>query len=109
MDDLLSHVPLETLEEMALSGYISRHVSRCFFIGYVMKKTNPLKSNPGVYIMENTPPPRGGGKYQPMSFGGKNMKRRREKGGKCKEKGRKGKEKGRKRKENEKRGSKRVK
>jgi hypothetical protein len=42
------------------------------------------------------------GKYQPMSFGGKNMKRRREKGGNIKEKGRKGKE-------NEKRGSKRVK
>jgi hypothetical protein len=42
-------------------------------------------------------PPLGGwGKYQPMSFGGKNMKRRREKGGKCKRKGRKGKEKGRK-------------
>jgi hypothetical protein len=27
-----------------------------------------------------------GGKYQLMSFGGKNMKRRREKGGKCKRK-----------------------
>jgi hypothetical protein len=37
-----------------------------------------------------------------MSFGGKNMKRRREKGGKCKENRRKGKE-------NEKRGSKSVK
>jgi hypothetical protein len=48
--------------------------------------------------------PRGreGGEYQPMSFGRKNMKRGREKGGKCKRKGRKGKE-------NEKRGSKRVK
>jgi hypothetical protein len=43
-------------------------------------------STTGVYIMENTP------QYQPMSFGGKNMKRPREKGGKC---GRKGKEKGR--------------
>jgi hypothetical protein len=30
-----------------------------------------------------------------MSFGGKNMKRRREKEGKCKRKGRNGKEKGR--------------
>ncbi len=30
--------------------------------------------------MDNTPP--GGGKYQPMSFGGKNMKRRKGKGGK---------------------------
>ncbi len=42
------------------------------------------------------------GKYQPMSFGGKNMKRRREKGENVKQKGRKGKE-------NEKRGNKRVK
>jgi hypothetical protein len=33
--------------------------------------------------LENTP-------YQPMSFGGKNMKSGREKGGKCKIKGRKG-------------------
>jgi hypothetical protein len=43
-----------------------------------------------------------------MSFGGKNIKRRRETGGKCKKR-RKGKEQGRKGKENEKRGSKRVK
>jgi hypothetical protein len=43
-----------------------------------------------------------------MSFGGKNMKRQREKGGKYERK-RKGKEKGGKGKENEKRGSKRVK
>ncbi len=49
---------------------------------------------PGVYILENTP--LGGGEYQPMSFGGKNMKRGREKGGKCKIKGRKRKEEGRK-------------
>jgi hypothetical protein len=53
--------------------------------------------------MGKYPPPLGGRKYQPMSFGGKNMKSKR-KGGKCKEKGRKGKEKGRKEKENEKRG-----
>jgi hypothetical protein len=46
--------------------------------------------------------PLGGREYQSMSFGGKNMKRQREKGGKVKEKGRKGKE-------NEKRGRKRVK
>ncbi len=39
-----------------------------------------LKSGTGVYILENTPPS-GEGKNQPMSFGGKNMKRRREKGG----------------------------
>ncbi len=38
--------------------------------------------------MENTPPPPLGGEYQAMSFGGKNMKREREKGGKCKRKGR---------------------
>jgi hypothetical protein len=63
-----------------------------------------MLSIPGVYILENTLPPRGGKNYQPMSFGGKNMKMGREKGGKCK---RKGKEKGRKWKENEKRGSKR--
>ncbi len=45
--------------------------------------------NPGVYILENTP--RGGGvEYQPMSFGGKNMKRPREKGGKCCRKRKKG-------------------
>jgi hypothetical protein len=42
----------------------------------------------GVYILENTPPQ--GGEYQPMSFGGKNMKRGREKGGKCKRKRQKG-------------------
>ncbi len=45
----------------------------------------------GVYILENTPPP--GGEYQPMSFGGKNMKRVREKGGKCKKKEERGKKK----------------
>ncbi len=65
--------------------------------------------------MENTPPPLGGGKYQPMSFGGKDMKRRSEKGGKCKRKRKKEKRKRkkgkrkRKGKENEKRGSKRIK
>jgi hypothetical protein len=32
------------------------------------------------------PSPLGGGEYQPMSFEGKNMKRPREKGGKCKRK-----------------------
>jgi hypothetical protein len=47
------------------------------------------RRNTGVSIMENTPPPRGG-KYQPMSFGGKNKKRPREKGGKCGRKGKKG-------------------
>jgi hypothetical protein len=40
-----------------------------------------------------TPPPLGGGKYQPMSFGGKNMKSGREKGKKG-EKMRKGEVKG---------------
>jgi hypothetical protein len=32
------------------------------------------------------PPLGGGGEYQPMSFGGKIMEKRREKGGKCKRK-----------------------
>jgi hypothetical protein len=41
----------------------------------------------GLY---NGKSPGGGGKYQPMSFGGKNMKRTREKGGKCGRKGKKG-------------------
>ncbi len=41
--------------------------------------------------MENTPPPRG--EYQPMSFGGKNMNRPREKGGKCRRIRKKGKRK----------------
>jgi hypothetical protein len=40
----------------------------------------------GVYILENTPPPPAGGKYQPMSFGGKNMRSGREKEGKVKKK-----------------------
>jgi hypothetical protein len=35
-----------------------------------------------VYIGKYPPPPRG--KYQQISFGAKNMKRGREKGGKCK-------------------------
>ncbi len=62
----------------------------------------------GAYILENPPPPPRG-EYQLMSFGGKNMKRQREKGGKCKRKRKEGEEKQRKGKENEKRGSKRVK
>jgi hypothetical protein len=62
----------------------------------------------GVYILENMHPP-GGKKYQPMSFGGKNMKRvRKKKGENLKEKGRKRKEKGRKGQGNEKRGRKGV-
>jgi hypothetical protein len=40
--------------------------------------------------VENISPWGGGKKYQPMSFGGKSMKRRREKGGKCKGKRQKG-------------------
>jgi hypothetical protein len=45
-----------------------------------MPLSNALSGNqsitkPGVYILENSPPPWGGKKYQPMSFGGKNMKR----------------------------------
>jgi hypothetical protein len=41
--------------------------------------------------LENTPPHLG--EYQPMSFEGKNLKRRKEKGGKCKRKRKKGKRK----------------
>jgi hypothetical protein len=60
----------------------------------------------GVYILENTPPPPPG-KYQPISFGGENMKRGRKKGRrKCNKKGRKRKEKGKKK---EKIGSKKIK
>jgi hypothetical protein len=44
----------------------------------------------GAYILENTPSPWGREKYQPMSFWGKNMKRLKEKGGKCKRKRKKG-------------------
>jgi hypothetical protein len=40
----------------------------------------------GLYFRKYPPP----GRYQPMSSGGKNMKRRREKGGKCKRKMKKG-------------------
>jgi hypothetical protein len=56
-----------------------------------------MRGKAGVYILENTPT-RGGGEYQPMSFGGKNMKTRRIKWGKCK---RKWKKRGRKRKKGE--------
>jgi hypothetical protein len=41
-------------------------------------------------IFWKIPPPLGGGKYQPMSFGGKNMNRGREKGGKYIRKRKKG-------------------
>jgi hypothetical protein len=58
---------------------------------------------PGVYNLENTPPPPPGGReYQPMSSGGKNMKRGRKKKKNVKEKAKN-------RKEKEKLGSKRVK
>jgi hypothetical protein len=49
------------------------------------------------------------GEYQQMSFGGKKMKRKSEKGGKCKRKRKKGERKRKEGEENEKRGSKRVK
>jgi hypothetical protein len=45
----------------------------------------------GLYIGKYAPPPPPGeGEYQSMSFGGKNMKRQREKGRKCKRKRKKG-------------------
>jgi hypothetical protein len=53
--------------------------------------------------------PRGEGKISANVIWGKNMKRQREKGGKCKTKRKKREKKGRKGNENEKRGSKRVK
>ncbi len=45
----------------------------------------------GVYILENTPPPQGGEKYQTMSFGGKIWKGQEKKAENVEEKGRKGK------------------
>jgi hypothetical protein len=50
------------------------------------------KNNRGLYIGKY-PPPGGGEKYQPMLFGGKNMKSVREKGGNVKEKEERGKKK----------------
>jgi hypothetical protein len=41
-----------------------------------------IVQNRGLYIGKYPPPWGGGEKYQPMSFGGKNMKRWREKEGK---------------------------
>jgi hypothetical protein len=70
---------------------------------------NTLPSHQGSsYILENTLNP-WGEKYQPMSFGGKNMKSGREKEGKCKIKRVQGEEKRRRGKEKEKREGERVK
>ncbi len=59
--------------------------------GTVAYSTKTGKENPGfqfdtrgLYNGKGVAP--GGGEYQPMSFGGKNMKRLGEKGGKCKKK-----------------------
>jgi hypothetical protein len=49
-----------------------------------------LLSRTGVYIMENTPPWGGGGNISRCHLGEKNMKRPREKGGKCGRKRKKG-------------------
>ncbi len=43
-----------------------------------------------IYNLKYPPPPPRGGKYHPMSFGGKNMKSGREKEEKCKIKRKKG-------------------
>jgi hypothetical protein len=59
----------------------------------------------GPFVRKSPLPPSTGGKYLPMSFGGKYDKGKRQRG-KIKEKGRKGKEKSGKRRE---KGSKRVK
>jgi hypothetical protein len=64
----------------------------------------------GVYILENTPPPSGGGGISAHVIWGKKYENaKNKKGENVKEKGRKGEEKGRKGKENDKRGGKRVK
>jgi hypothetical protein len=67
------------------------------------------RAKTGVYILENTHPPGGGGNIGRCQLGEKIWKGEEEKGENVKEKGRKRKEKERKGKENEKRGSKRVK
>jgi hypothetical protein len=88
-----------------------------------LKGTIPLKSRLGVWVLVTgkrflyqgsiywkiRPPPGGGNKYQPMSFGKKIWKGEEKKVENVKEKGRKGKEKWRKGKENEKKGRNRVK
>jgi hypothetical protein len=67
------------------------------FLDQLTRPQNIIVNWTGVYIMENTPPPLGGGgKYQPMSFGGKNMKRQREKGKKYERKRKEGERKRRK-------------
>ncbi len=68
--------------------YLSKNKFRVW--RYLHLKLIYFHSIAGVYILENTPPPSLGGEYQLMSFGGKNMKRGREKGGKCNRKRKKG-------------------
>ncbi len=78
--------------------FFSTMITTCSHTQYLL--TIPLKSASGVNILENTLP--WGGGISADVIWGKNLKRQREKGGKCKKKVRKWKE-------NEKRGSKRVK
>jgi hypothetical protein len=86
-----SSAPLTFFKHIAEYLYFTH-----MFVTLLGKKKTKTKA--GAYILENTPPPWGGEKYQPMSFGGKNMKRRKENGGKSK---RKRKKVGRKRKKGE--------
>jgi hypothetical protein len=64
---------------------ITRRLSLSQIFIFARQLAIKMKMNTGVYILENTTPPPWG-KYQPMSFGGKNVKRGREKGRKCKRK-----------------------
>jgi hypothetical protein len=59
------------------------------------RKNISINDKPGVYRLENTPPPRGG-KISADIIWGKNMKREDKKGEDVKEKGKSRKEKGRK-------------
>jgi hypothetical protein len=52
---------------------------------------SPFLNAQGSIYWKIFPPLLGGRKYQPMTFLGKNMKTRREKGGKCERKRRNGK------------------
>jgi hypothetical protein len=76
--------------------------------------SKPSVENPRWQIAQGSlywkiPPPPGWGKYQPMSFGGNNVKRGRENRGKCNRKRKKGERIRKKGEEDEKRGIKREK
>jgi hypothetical protein len=63
-------------------------IKKIIIIDTILKlKSNTLHYNRGLYIGKYPLP---GGGYQLMSFGGKNMKKQREKRGTCKRKRKKG-------------------